>query len=362
MNTFMWNPPEIPALATGLTAGLRARIDDKTKPVGSLGRLEQLALQLGLIQQTLHPTLERGQVVVFAGDHGLAAEGVSAFPPEVTPQMVLNFLRGGAAINVFARQHGLPVLVVDVAVAADLPVHPSLLHHKVRPGTGNALRGPAMDAAELERCLSGGVALAHRLAAEGFQALLPGEMGIGNSSAAALLVSALLGLPLDLCVGAGTGKAGEALERKREILRQVRDRHAAPARPELALQAYGGCEIAMMAGAMLGAAEKRLLVVVDGFIATSAAVAAARFNPAVLDYCVFAHASAEGGHAHALRALDVKPLLDLGLRLGEGTGAVLAWPLLQSACRFLAEMATFSSAQVTAAPAGAPEVLPRQPA
>lgn len=326
---------------------LRARLDRKTKPPGSLGRLEDIALRLGLMQQTVTPSLRAPAVLVFAGDHGLAAEGVSPYPAEVTVQMVHNFLAGGAAINVFARQHGLAMRVIDAGVAADLPEHPQLLARKVRTGTRNSLHGPALTPAEVELCLVRGEAIAADCAAVGSNALLLGEMGIGNSSAAALLVSALLGLPIETCAGRGAGHDDAGLAHKRAVLAQVLAKHATAREPLAALAAFGGCEIAMMTGAMLGAAARRMLIVNDGIIVTAALVVAAKLDPAVLDYTVFAHRSAESGHDAVLQALGAKPLLDLGLRLGEGTGAALAWPLLVAAVNFLAEMATFESAGVS---------------
>ena len=343
-----WQTPLIPPLATSLEPSLRARIDHKPKPLGSLGRLEEIALCCGLMQATLAPEWRAPTVLVFAGDHGLTAEGVSPFPSAVTVQMVHNFLAGGAAINVFARQHGLALRVVDAGVAAELPVHPGLLACKVRAGTRNALHEPALTAAEVEQCLARGAQIADELAAAGTNALLFGEMGIGNTSAAALLVSALTGEALDECVGRGAGHDDAGLARKRAVLARVQVRHADAREPLAALAAFGGCEIAMMAGAMLAGAAQRMVIVVDGFIVTAALLVAARLCPAVLDYCVFAHSSAEAGHQRALAALDAKPLLDLGLRLGEGTGAALAWPLLVSAVGFLREMVTFESAGVSA--------------
>lgn len=342
-----WQIPGIPPLAAHLEGALRARIDQKTKPLGSLGRLEELALRLGLMQQTTTPGLRAPMVLVFAGDHGLTAEGVSPFPAEVTAQMVHNFLAGGAAINVLARQHGLALRVVDAGVAAELPAHPMLLARKVRAGTRNALHEPALTPEEVSLCLAHGDAIAGEAAAMGSNALLFGEMGIGNTSAAALLASALLGLPLEECVGRGAGHDEAGLAHKRAVLARVQARHAAARTPRAALAAFGGCEIAMMAGAMLGAAARRMAIVNDGFIVTAALVVAAKLEPAVLDYTVFAHGSAEHGHRRVLAALDAKPLLDLGLRLGEGTGAALAWPLLAAAANFLAEMATFESASVS---------------
>lgn len=341
--------PEIPPLAEHLAPALRARIDAKTKPPGSLGRLEELALALGLMQANTEPELRDGTVFVFAGDHGLAAEGVSPFPQAVTVQMVANFLAGGAAINAFARQQGLALQVVDAGVAAELPPHPQLLARKVRLGTRNALREPALTRDEAWQCLERGSRLAIERARTGANALLPGEMGIGNTSASALLCSALLEIPLADCVGRGAGHDGAGVARKLAVLEQVRLRHADVTAhdPLGALAAFGGCEIGMMAGLMVGAASQRSVIVVDGFIATTAAVLADRLRPGVLNYCVFSHVSAESGHTKVLRALGVRPLLDLDLRLGEGTGAVLAWPLLMAATVFLREMATFASAGVS---------------
>lgn len=348
-----WTIPNIPPLAMELEPALRARIDRKTKPPGSLGRLEEIALQLGLMQQTTAPALRAPMALVFAGDHGLAAEGVSPFPAAVTVQMVHNFLAGGAAINVFARQHGLALRVVDAGVAAELPVHLQLLARKVRAGTRNALHEPALTAAEVELCLRRGDEIAAECAAMGSNVLLFGEMGIGNSSAAALLVSALLDQPIEACTGRGAGHDDAGLARKRAVLARVRARHPDARTPQAALAAFGGCEIAMMTGAMLGAAARRMLVVNDGIIVTAALLVAARLQPRVLDYAVCAHRSGDSGHRVALSALEAKPLLDLDLRLGEGTGAALAWPLLVAAVNFLAEMATFESAGVSDRDGGA---------
>lgn len=342
-----WQLPVIPPLVAQLEPALRRRIDQKTKPPGSLGRLEELTLRLGLMQGTVKPELRAPAVLVFAGDHGLTAEGVSPYPSSVTAQMVLNFLAGGAAINVFARQHGLALQVIDAGVASELPVHPQLLNRKVRAGTRNALHEPALSEAEVALCLARGEQTAADGAATGSNALLFGEMGIGNTSAAALLVSALLGLPLAECVGRGTGHDDAGLAKKREVLARVQTRHASAQTPLAVLAAFGGCEIAMMAGAMLGAAARRMLIVNDGFITTAALVVAAKLAPAVLDYAVFSHSSAESGHRRVLAALGARPLLDLDLRLGEGTGAALAWPLLVAAVNFNAEMATFESAGVS---------------
>ena len=342
-----WHPPAIPPLATNLEAALRASIDNRAKPPGSLGRLEEIALRLGLMQATLTPELRAPASLVFAGDHGLADEGVSPFPKTVTMQMVLNFLAGGAAINAFARQHNLNLKVIDCGVATPLPAHPGLLSCKVVPGTRNALREPALTPAEVTLCFEHAERIIASLHATGCNAVIFGEMGIGNTAIASLLMSALTGEPLETCTGPGAGHDPAGLARKLAILKRVQARHGPITDPLAALSAYGGCEIAMMAGAMLAAASRRMLVMNDGFIVTSALLVAARLNPGVLDYTLFAHTSAETAHARLVAVLGGKPLLDLGMRLGEGTGAAVAWPLLVSAVNFLREMATFDSAGVS---------------
>jgi nicotinate-nucleotide--dimethylbenzimidazole phosphoribosyltransferase len=341
------NPPVIPALALHLSTALKHKIDHKTKPLGALGRLEELALRMGLMQASTDPELRQPTVLVFAGDHGLAAEGVSPFPAAVTVQMIGNFLAGGAAINVLARQNGLALKVVDAGVAAELAPHPALIAAKVRVGTRNALHEPALTGAEVELCLDRGREIVDALARAGSNVVLFGEMGIGNTSAAALLMSVLLDLPIGDCVGRGAGHDDDGLARKRATLAAVRARHAGVQGAHEALAAFGGCEIAMMAGAMLAAAANRMVIVNDGFIVTSALLCAARIDPRVLDYVVCAHGSAEQAHGRLLAALDLRPLLDLGLRLGEGSGAALAWPLLVASCGFLREMATYESAGVS---------------
>lgn len=343
----VWTPSAIPSLAHELAPALRARIDNKTKPPGSLGRLEELALRLGLMQGTVTPKLTAPIVLIFAGDHGFAREGVSPFPPEVTPQMVQNFLAGGAGINVLARLSNLPIKVIDAGVASELPDHPDLIKRKVRAGTRNALNEPALTCDEVLTCLARGAEIVADQAAKGTNAILPGEMGIGNTSAAALIYSALLDRPLSDCVGIGAGHQGSGLARKREILARVQARHRDATEPLAALAAFGGCEIAMMTGAMLEAASRRMLIMVDGFIATASALLAVRLQPAALDYMVFAHTSGDRPHEIALEALNARPLLELDMRLGEASGAALAWHIVRAAEAFLAEMATFESAGVT---------------
>jgi nicotinate-nucleotide--dimethylbenzimidazole phosphoribosyltransferase len=327
-----------------LTARLQHKLDNKTKPLGSLGRIEALAQRIALILGNETPELQSPQLVVFAGDHGLAARGVSAYPSDVTWQMVENFLAGGAAVSVLARQHGIGLTVVDCGVRHDFAPRPGLVINKVAPGTADALEGPAMSAAQCEAALANGAALVRGLPGN---ALLLGEMGIGNTSAASLLLARLAGLSVADCTGAGTGLDAEAVQRKIGILRQVLARHPDAKDPLAALAAFGGFEIATMVGAVLQAAAERRVIVVDGFIASAAVMVAAALQPAVLQRCVFAHRSGERGHALMLAHLRAEPLLDLGLRLGEGSGAAMAWPLLMSACAILREMASFESAGVS---------------
>ncbi len=328
---------------------LQQRIDEKTKPPGALGRLESLALQIGLIQGSQHPEIRQPQVVVFAGDHGAARAGVSAFPQDVTWQMVENFLQGGAAINVFCRQFGLGLSVVDAGVNHDFGKRPGLVDAKLRKSTHNYLETPAMSPDEAQQALARGRKLAHDLAGNGCNLLGLGEMGIGNTASASLITHCLTGQPLADVVGRGTGLDDAGLARKRALLEQAVARGGRPATPLEVLAEYGGFEIAMMAGAMLGAAERRMLVLVDGFIVTSALLVAHALAPAVLPYCVFAHRSQEAGHRIQLQHLNADPLMDLDLRLGEPPGAALAYPLIQAAVGFLNDMASFSAAGVSTA-------------
>lgn len=327
-----------------LAQRLRALLNNKTKPVGSLGRLEDLAERLGLILGTESPHLVAPQLVVFAADHGLAAQGVSAYPSDVTWQMVENFLAGGAAVSVLARQHGLQLTVVDCGVAHDFAPRQGLRVCKVAHGTADASQGPAMTAARCQQALDNGAELVRQLPGN---ALLLGEMGIGNTSAASLLLARLGGLDVADVTGAGTGLDAPAIARKTAVLQRVLARHANAHEPLDALAAFGGLEIATMVGAVLQAAAERRVVVVDGFIASAAVLVASRLAPAVLQRCVFAHRSGERGHARLLALLGAEPLLDLQLRLGEGSGAALAWPLLVSACAVLNEMASFDAAGVS---------------
>ena len=327
----------------GLSQRLQALLDAKTKPQGSLGRIEALALQIGLLQGTERPVLREPQLLVFAADHGLAARGVSAYPSDVTWQMVENFLAGGAAVSVLARQHGLALTVVDAGVRHAFAPRAHLLDRSIAPGTADATEGPAMSAAQCAQAVAHGREVVSALPGN---VVLLGEMGIGNTSSAALLLARLAGLDIAQCVGRGTGLDDAGLARKLAVLRDVLQRHPDTTDAMGALAAFGGFEIAMLAGAALQAARERRLVVVDGFIVGAAMLVAAAIEPAVLDACVFAHRSEEAGHGLLLAYLNAEPLLHLGLRLGEGSGAALAWPLIDSAVRLLNEMASFSQAGV----------------
>ncbi len=331
------------ASGTELDRRLQALIDGKTKPVGSLGRVEDLAMQIARLQGTLEPDTSSCGLTLFAGDHGMATAGVSAYPQTVTRQMLLNFLAGGAAANAFSDALGVSMQVVDAGVAGAPVEHPALLSRRIRGGTGNAIEGPAMSEDECSAALAAG----ELLGTEARQPVVAfGDMGIGNTAAASLVAAKLTGTDVADLTGRGTGLDDAGLERKRTLLKRAAARTAPQLEARDALREYAGFEIVMIAGAMLGAAGARRLVLVDGFICTAAANAALRIDPSIRNALVFAHRSAEGGHDRLLATLDAQPLLDLGLRLGEGTGALLAWPLVQAAGAFLRDMASFDSASV----------------
>jgi nicotinate-nucleotide--dimethylbenzimidazole phosphoribosyltransferase len=331
-----------------LKVELLHKINQKTKPLGALGLLEPMALQIGLIQNTLMPQLTKPALLVFAGDHGVVESGVSPYPQAVTAQMVLNFLRGGAAISVFARQHNMQLRVVDAGVNHSFDSHPDLTDAKVGFGTRNFLLEPAMTLEQCEQALATGAELAQKEISVGCNVLGFGEMGIGNTSSASCLMSVLCNMPIEQCVGRGTGFDDAGLAKKTAILKQALAQHQLPDADVMqALATFGGFEIAMMAGAMLGAAQQNAVLLIDGFIATAALLVAYRLQPNILHYCIFTHCSGEAGHRQLLAYFDAKPLLDAGLRLGEGTGAALAYPLVQAAVNFLNEMASFESAGVS---------------
>ena len=341
----MLNLPAVPDLHDpALAAALRHKIDRKTVPHGALGRLAALAERLGAILGTTEPRLDKPQLVVFAADHGIAARGVSAYPSDVTGQMVGNFVAGGAAVSVLARQHGIAQTVVDCGVRRDFDAAPGLHTAKIAPGTADCSVGPAMSAAQCGQALANGIELVKGLPGN---ALLLGEMGIGNTSPAALLTARLGGIDVAEVTGAGTGLDAAGIARKTAVLREALAANAGATAPLAVLAALGGFEIATMVGSVLQAASERRVVVVDGFIASAAVLVASKIAPHVLQRCVFAHRSDERGHARLLQLLGAEPLIDMGLRVGEGSGAALAWPLLVSACAILNEMASFESAGVS---------------
>ena len=341
----------------GLEARLRQRMDRLTKPRGALGVLEGLSVQVGLLLGTEAPVLRAPQMLVFAADHGIAEAGVSAYPPEVTAQMLVNYVAGGAAINVLARQHGLALTVVDAGVRGDPMGGPegtraagggvSLLRHRLGEGTRDFRYQPAMTSGQCHAALLAGRGIVRACLERGGNVLLLGEMGIGNTASAAVLLHRLLGWPLQACVGRGTGLDDAGLAHKLRVLTEASARCPAPLEPLDTLAEFGGFEIAMLVGAILEAATRPCVIVIDGFTVSVAALLAAQLQPGVPGRCVFSHCSAERAHRQLLDHFGATPLLDLGMRLGEGSGAAMAYPLLQSSACLLVEMASFESAGVS---------------
>lgn len=304
--------------------------------------MEKIAYQIGLIQNSLEPKLTQPHLLVFAADHGIALEGVSAYPSEITYQMVFNFIRGGAAINVFARQHQIQLRVIDAGVNYDFPADLPITHAKIARGTQNYLHQAAMSPEQCIQAISQGATLMQGIKNTACNIIGFGEMGIGNTSSAALLMHGITQIPLVECVGAGTGLDQKGLQKKLSILGQAWRNHTIDLQNPLELlQTFGGLEIAMMVGAMLESAASGMILLIDGFIATSALLVAQQLYPEILDYCLFSHQSDEQGHQKMLHFLQVEPILKLNLRLGEGTGVALAYPIIQSAVHFLNEMASF---------------------
>ena len=337
----------IPAADAAIRTAAYRRLDSLTKPLGALGRLESLAAQVCAVQRTLAPVIAHPVAIVFAADHGVADRGVSAYPRAVTEQMVKNFLNGGAAISVLARLQGMELWIVDAGVDGDCGSHPRLIGAKVRRGTRDLAEQAAMTGGECRDALQRGREVASEVIPSGGNTLLLGEMGIGNTAAAALLMHGLTGIALADCVGRGTGLDDAGLDRKRTILAAAFQRRSPPQDPLELLAEFGGYEIAMLVGALLGAAAHRHLIIVDGFTVTVAAALAARIDPNVLDYCIFGHCSAEQAHRALLARLHVEPLLDLGMRLGEGSGAAVALSVVRAAVGLFTGMATFESAGVS---------------
>jgi len=339
---------QIPSPDNALLALARARLDRLTKPVGSLGRLEELAVQYARITDEVKPNVPRGVIFTFAADHGVVREGVSAYPQEVTPQMVLNFLRGGAGVNVLARHAGVEVRVVDIGVAHDFGNVPELIHKKIMPGTKNLLTEPAMSRQQAEQAIMVGVELATDAAREGIGLIGTGDMGIGNTTASAAITAVITGRSVSEVTGRGTGIDDEAHARKVQVIERALALHQ-PSREDAidVLSKVGGLEIAGLTGLILGAAASRVPVVLDGFIAGAAALIAAGLQPRCRDYMIASHRSVERGHQVMLDYLGLKPLLDLDLRLGEGTGACLGMSLVYAAIKIMTEMATFGEAGVS---------------
>jgi len=326
---------------------LQRRLDTRTKPQGSLGSLETLAIELGLALDTETPVFHAPHAFVFAGDHGIAADGVSAFPQAVTVQMVQNYLNGGAAINVLARQYGLALVVIDAGIAADAIEHPALSRFNIARGTRNYRLEPAMTAEQCERAIAAARELAANALAQGSNALLLGEMGIGNTASAALLLHSRTGWPLEECVGRGTGLDDTGLLRKRALLKEAAGRRPQPATAKEALTEFGGFEIAALVGALLATVDHPCIAVIDGFTVSVAAMLAIEMDSRVREHCIFSHCSAEAAHRKLLQRLNARPILDLQMRLGEGSGAALAWPVIDATARLMTSMASFESAGVS---------------
>jgi nicotinate-nucleotide--dimethylbenzimidazole phosphoribosyltransferase len=326
---------------------IQHKIDFKTKPLGALGKLEKIALQIGSVQNTLSPKLTNPTIMVFAADHGIVNEGVSAYPQEVTFQMVMNFLQGGAAINVFAAQNSINLKVVDAGVNFDFEPNEKLIDLKIGKGTKSFLNGKAMSETQIMECIEAPNYHIKKLHEEGCNIIGFGEMGIGNTSAATMLMSNFCNLPIEQCVGRGTGLNDKQLNKKIEVLKRAKDFHGEITDPMQALQAFGGFEIAQMCYAMLKAFDYNMIIMVDGFIASAAFLVAYKSNPDIINKTIFCHLSDEHGHQNLLNYLGVEPLLKLGMRLGEGTGCAVAYPIIKSAVEFLNGMASFESAGVS---------------
>lgn len=326
---------------------LQQKIDLKTKPLGSLGILEKLAFQIGNIQKSLSPSLNNPALVVFAGDHGIANEGVSAYPQEVTYQMVLNFLNNGAAINVFSKQHHFDLQIVDAGVNFNFEANNKLVNNKVNYGTKSFLSEKAMSADEFAECIHRGKEVVREIASQKTNIIGFGEMGIGNTSSSTVIMSYLCNIPIKECVGKGTGINNEQLSKKTKILEQAKSLHGNLRNVEEIFATFGGFEMAQMLGAILEAYKQNMIILIDGFIASTVFLAAYKIKPSIMANSIFCHQSNEKGHSLLLNYLKADPILKLDLRLGEGTGCALAYPLIESAVNFLNEMASFESAGVS---------------
>lgn len=323
------------------------KINNLTKPKGSLGRLEELARQIGLIQQTLSPKLSHPVNVIYASDHGIADEGVSLSLKEVTRQVIYNFLNGGAGVCYLARQHGFEIKIVDGGVDYDFPENPRIINRKIRKGTRNFLYEAAMTYEEMEKALEYGAEIVEQCFNEGCNIISFGEMGIGNTSASSMWMTCLTGIPLDKCVGAGSGLDKNGVNHKYNVLKKSLENYKGDGSTLDVMRYFGGYEMVMAVGGMLKAAELKMIILVDGFIMTNCVLAASRLYPDMLHYCIFGHCGDEAGHRRVLDSINAKPLLDLGLRLGEGSGAICAYPIVDSAVRMINEMHTFEQEAIT---------------
>lgn len=342
MKTFHITQPD-----SAILPRLADKINNLTKPKGSLGRLEEIAMQIGWIQQTLSPTLSSPQNILFAADHGIVDEGVSKSPKEITWQQLSHFLHGGAGVTFLCKQHGFKLKLVDAGVDYDLPYEQGIINMKVRKSTRNYLYEAAMTREEMELCIERGAQVVRESHAEGCNVVSFGEMGIGNTSSSSLWMHAFTGIPLAQCVGAGSGLDEEGIRHKYNVLKQSFDNYHGDRSPEDIISYFGGYEMVMAIGGMLQAAELGMVILVDGFIMTNCMLAASRLYPHVTHYAIYGHQGDEAGHKLVLEALNAKPLLNLGLRLGEGTGAICAYPIVESAIRMMNEMDSFTSASVT---------------
>ncbi|WP_276869540.1 nicotinate-nucleotide--dimethylbenzimidazole phosphoribosyltransferase [Bacteroides heparinolyticus] len=342
MKTFHITHPD-----ESIRAALTDKINNLTKPKGSLGMLEELALQIGLIQQTLSPTLRHPQNIIFAADHGIVEEGVSLSPKEITWQQISNFLHGGAGVNFLCRQHGFVLKIVDAGVDYDLPYEKGIINMKVRKSSRNYLHEAAMTEEEMEQCMERGAEVVRLCHNEGSNILSFGEMGIGNTSSSSLWMSYFADIPLEQCVGAGSGLDHMGIRHKYEVLKQSMDNYKGNGSVRDIMRHFGGLEMVMAVGAMLQAAELKMIILVDGFIMTNCLLAASMLHPEVKDYAIFGHCGNETGHRLVLDSLHAKSLLNLDLRLGEGTGAICAYPIVDSAVRMINEMDNFAHASIT---------------
>ena len=342
---------DIQPLDKSMQAAIQEKIDNLNKPKGSLGRLEELAMQVCLIQQTLEPSLAHPCHLLLGGDHGIEHEGVSVSPREVTWQQMINFTRGGGGVNMFCRQHGFKLRIVDVGVDCDLSKFDGIIDRKIARGTKNFLYEPAMSEEEFNKAIQIGSDLVDDCIAEGCRILSIGEMGIGNTSPSSIWMSIFGDIPLKDCIGAGAGLNNDGIRHKYEVLSKAVSRHQLYLSPLtshlLPLRIFGGFEMIAAIGAMLRASEQHLIILVDGFIMTACALAAIRLYPASQDYMIFTHCGDESGHKMMLDIINAKPLLHLGLRLGEGTGALCAFPIIDSAVRMMNEMNNFDNAKIT---------------